>query len=55
MKVKATTDLVFDGKKFETGSVFEAGTEHSLTLIGLGWVEAVEDKKTPKKTAKKKK
>ena len=55
MKVKAKTDLLFDAKKIEAGSVFEADTEHSLTLIELGWVEAVEEKKTAKKTAKKKK
>lgn len=54
MKVKAKIDLVFDGKKIEAGSVFEADTDHSLTLIGLDWVEAVEEKKTTKKAAKKK-
>jgi len=55
MKLKAKTDILFDAKKYEAGSVFEASAEHGLTLIDLGWAEAVtEEKKAPKKAAKKK-
>jgi len=54
MKLKAKTDLLFEAKKYEAGSVFEASAEYGLTLIGLGWAEAVEEKKSPKKPAKKK-
>lgn len=54
MKLKAKTDILFDAKKYEAGSVFEASADHGLTLIELGWAEAVEEKKTPKKPTKKK-
>ena len=54
MKLKAKADVIYEGKKYEAGSVFEASADHGLTLIDLGWAEAVEEKKTPKKTAKKK-
>lgn len=54
MKLKAKADILFEAKKYEAGSVFEASTEHGLTLIELGWAEAVEEKKaTKKKTTKK--
>ncbi len=54
MKLIAKTDILSNAKKYKAGSVFEASTEHGLTLIGLGWAEAVEEKKAPKKAAKKK-
>jgi hypothetical protein len=54
MKLKAKSSLIFEAKKYEAGSVFEASTEHGLTLISLGWAEAVVEKKTPKKPARKK-
>ncbi len=54
MKLKAKTDILFDTKKLEAGSVFEASADHGLTLIELGWAEAVEEKKTSKKSPKKK-
>ncbi len=54
MKLKATTDILFDSKKIKAGSVFEADADHGSTLIELGWAEAVAEKKAPKKTAKKK-
>lgn len=54
MKLKAKTDILFEAKKYEAGSVFEASTDHGLTLISLGWAEKVEEKKAaPKKSAKK--
>ena len=54
MKLKATTDILFDSKKYEAGSVFEASTDHGLTLVELGWAEVVKEAKAPKKTTKKK-
>lgn len=55
MKLRATVDILFDSKKYEAGSVFEASTDHGLTLVELGWAEVVEEaKKAPKKTTKKK-
>ncbi len=54
MKLKAKADILFGNKKLTAGSVFEADTDYSLVLIETGMAEAVEEKKTPKKTAKKK-
>ena len=54
MKLKAKADILFKAKKYEAGSVFEADADHGLTLISLGWAEAVKEKKAaPKKAAKK--
>lgn len=54
MKLKAKTALLFESKKYEAGSVFEADADHGLALISLGWAEAVKEKKAaPKKAAKK--
>lgn len=52
MKLKALTALVFEAKKYEPGSVFEASAEHGSTLVSLGWAEAVPEKKAPKKVKK---
>ena len=54
MKLKAKTALLFESKKYEAGSVFEADADHGLALISLGWAEAVEEKKASKKSTKKK-
>lgn len=55
MKYRANIDVLFNEKRFKAGSEFEADKDTGLILVKMGWAEAVEEKKAPKKTAKSKK
>lgn len=54
MKVKALIDILTD-KRYKAGTEFETNEETGLLLLRLGWAEAVQEVKAPKKTATSKK
>lgn len=55
MKLIAKADILLEGKKYKTGTVFEATEDNASLLLGYAWAEKVaEEVKAPKKATKKK-
>lgn len=54
MKLIAKNDIVFGGKVYKAGNVFEVDAKTASFFTGLGWVEEQPEPEAPPKAKKKK-